>query len=213
MLNANFSILSPLDPVIQVFFGSYLSLIFILCLFVNILFIILYIKYDEIRSNTTNLFILFISILNLTASLTLPLVIHSTFSYKWTSAKLGCILVGFVTYFTSCASLYMMAFISIQRYYILLRPLMIRKLNNKKIIKICLICCLLGLFWSVAPLLGWSHYSLESGRISCSVEWKNTKKSMSVLSYNISIFIFIFILPFGLITITQIKSIVIVSIK
>ena len=103
-----------------------------------------------------------------------------------------------------------MTFISFQRYYILLRPLCIRKDKNKKMIKIVIICCFLGLFWSAAPLFGWSHYSIEPGYISCSIEWK--VYNFNVLSYNISIFLFLFIFPFGLIIITNVKAILIVII-
>lgn len=137
-----------------------------------------------------------------------PLVVHSTFSKRWTSSKISCILVGFVTYFSSSSSLYLMTFVSFQRYYILLRPLCIRKDKNKKMIKIVIICCLLGLFWSAAPLFGWSHYSLEPGYISCSIEWKDN--NLNVFSYNVSVFLFLFILPFGIIIITNLKAILIV---
>ena len=50
-----------------------------------------------------------------------------------------------------------------------------------------------GAFWSILPLLGWSHYSLEGALISCSVEWN--EKNASVLSYNIAITIFVFLVP------------------
>ena len=61
-----------------------------------------------------------------------------------------------------------------------------------------------------APILGWSYYSLESGLVSCSVEYN--EKSLNVISYNIGMFIFVFILPFGITTYTNIKSFLIVII-
>ena len=62
---------------------------------------------------------------------------------------------------------------------------------------------LLSLFWAFMPFLGWSHYSIEGARISCSVQWR--EKSLNVISYNICIFIFVYIVPFGVIIFTNYK--------
>ena len=72
-----------------------------------------------------------------------------------------------------------------------------------------LISVVLGLFWSILPLIGWSHYSLEDNKIICSVEWK--QESFNVISYNISIFVFVFILPIIIIMYTSYKIFLIVS--
>ena len=34
-----------------------------------------------------------------------------------------------------------------------------------------IVSCVLGFFWAIVPLFGWSEYSLEGAMISCSVEW------------------------------------------
>lgn len=81
---------------------------------------------------------------------------------------------------------------------------------NKKILMIAVCICLVcGLFWSLMPLLGWSHYTLEDSYISCSVEWK--EQTFNVISYNICIFTFVFAFPFGLAIFVNIKSILIVN--
>ena len=66
-----------------------------------------------------------------------------------------------------------------------------------------------GAFWSFLPLLGWSHYSLEGALISCSVEWN--EKSVSVLSYNIAITIFVFVVPLIVFIFTSARVFYIVS--
>jgi hypothetical protein len=68
----------------------------------------------------------------------------------------------------------------------------------------------MGLFWSVAPLFGWSEYSLEGAMISCSVEWN--KKTASVMSYNITIAIFVFLVPMLVFIITNIQTFCIVRV-
>ena len=68
----------------------------------------------------------------------------------------------------------------------------------------------LGLFWASGPVFGWSEYSIES-TISCSVEWN--KRTPSIISYNISMFIFVFIVPLAIIIFTNANIIFIVSYK
>jgi len=103
-----------------------------------------------------------------------------------------------------------MTAISYVRYDILKNRENEKSISNKIIIKSVIISLVLSLFWSGAPILGWSYYSLESGLVSCSVEYN--EKSLNVISYNIGMFIFVFILPFGITTYTNIKSFLIVII-
>jgi hypothetical protein len=63
---------------------------------------------------------------------------------------------------------------------------------------------------AVVPFFGWSEYSLEGAMISCSVEWN--KRTPSVLSYNISIAIFVYFLPLVLFFFTNTKILFLVSI-
>jgi hypothetical protein len=70
----------------------------------------------------------------------------------------------------------------------------LRKFENLKVAaRSIFISLLMGIFWSSMPFLGWSEYNLEGLMISCSVEWN--KKTVSVISYNISIMIFVYIIP------------------
>ena len=58
-------------------------------------------------------------------------------------------------------------------------------------------------------VIGWSHYTMDYSYLFCSVEWD--EKSFNVMSYNVCIFIFIFILPLIALTFTNVKVIVYVS--
>ena len=113
-------------------------------------------------------------------------------------------------YFCACTNVYLMTMISVERYYILKCPTNVKNLNKKKSYLAIFICVLLGLFWSFMPIIGWSHYSLEDSLTSCAVEWK--EHSLNVTSYNIAIFIFVFIIPFGAIVLANLKTIYIVNI-
>ena len=128
---------------------------------------------------------------------------------RWAFSKLLCQLLGCLMYFVGCMQIFTMAAISFERYYILKNPYDARKLDNKIMIKIILICLLLSLFWSIVPLFGWSYYSLEDSLTGCCVEYKSRK--ISVISYNVAMFLFVFIIPFCFILITNIKLFFIVS--
>ena len=77
------------------------------------------------------------------------------------------------------------------------RYLMIsNKVNSKSITyKTCFlviaVCIVLSLIWTTFPLVGWSYYSPEGLKMSCSVEWQD--RSLNVMSYSITIIIFVFI--------------------
>ena len=79
--------------------------------------------------------------------------------------------------------------------------------NYRVSVKFMIAALFIGLFWALMPLLGWSEYSIESS-ISCSVEWN--KKTPLVISYNVSIFAFVFFMPLSVILYTNFKIIFIV---
>ena len=79
---------------------------------------------------------------------------------------------------------------------------MIKK-NFHSTIYLILLSCFLGAFWAIMPIFGWSEYSLEGAMISCSIEWN--KRTPSVLSYNITITLFVFLIPLGLLLFTNIS--------
>lgn len=55
------------------------------------------------------------------------------------------------------------------------------------------VCFFFSLIWSSSPLFGWSYYSLEGVGTSCSIELN--EKSLSVISYNMTILITVFFIP------------------
>lgn len=71
------------------------------------------------------------------------------------------------------------------------------------------LCVLISLFWAICPLFGWSHYSLEGGLTSCSVEW--AERTWNVYSYNVTIWVFAYILPLATIVYCNLHMLVIVS--
>lgn len=106
---------------------------------------------------------------------------------------------------------YLMSAISLARYVILKNPRGKKTIAKKHMVLIVFLSIFLSAFWSTTPLFGWSYYSLEESLVTCSVEWK--ERSINVISYNIGMFVFVFLIPFAIIIFTNIKSLQIVIIE
>lgn len=145
------------------------------------------------------------------------------------NSKLKLTASGFIMYTVGCMHIYLSTAISIERFYVIYNPYAIRKVSAKKTLIAILICFLLSIFWAVCPLFGWSRkltsikhinlfnflfheykgYSLEGGLTSCSVEW--AERSLNVQSYNITIWIFAYIVPLIIIIYCNVHMLIIVS--
>jgi c-opsin len=95
-----------------------------------------------------------------------------------------------------------MAAISFERYYSIYNPKQANKITFKLMLKLVMACFLASLFWSTMPLLGWSNYMLEDGATGCCIETR--EKSLNVQSYNLAMFVFVFMIPFGFIIVLNI---------
>lgn len=83
------------------------------------------------------------------------------------------------------------------------------RFNTKKTLILIMLSILLGVSWSLYPLIGWSHYTLEGGLTSCGIEWDD--RTLNVISYNITIFVFILFLPLIIIIFTNVRVLLFVS--
>ena len=101
--------------------------------------------------------------------------------------------------------------ISMERYYIIANPLEMRKITFQNIGLIIMVCLGFTLILTIAPLVGWSRYSLESSLIQCGVEWAD--RSWNVQSYNFTIFITNYLFPVGIIAYCSMQLIKIVCIQ
>ncbi len=122
---------------------------------------------------------------------------------RWPFGKIGCDLTATLMFFIGCTSVYMLVAISLQRYYIIRRPFNIRKITQKTTLIVIGISCALGLTWSLLPLIGWSSFVLEGALTSCGPDFHS--KTFNNLSFNITLFLTVFVIPFGTISVTSFK--------
>ena len=231
--NIELTEISPLSPVLLDFIGSVLSFIFILCVMLNFIMLYVFMRYKEIRSSVNKL-VMTVAVINLFSSFQFPYLIKSYFAhrlhilfeivqefifnffnlyifkfYRWMGSKLDCVFLGFLNNFVGCMQIYLMVGISYVRYDILSRELDLKTVNTRIILNSVAISSLLSLFWSLAPLLGWSSYTLEEGLVSCSAKYN--EQSWNVVSYNMAMLLFVYFMPFLLTVILNVKSIFNVS--
>ena len=146
---------SPVECYKLRFVAIYCILLLTLSVSFNSMLVIVFVKYKELRT-PLNTFIIAITVCNLCSScVELPFVITSNLNCGWTFGKSGCILSGFIMYFSGCASIYLMVAISIERFYILYKPLSIREMNSQVSVFAILFCLLNGLLWALFPIFGW----------------------------------------------------------
>ena len=105
--------------------------------------------------------------------------------------------------------MYLMLMISVERFWIVYKPMLARNMKLSTRLYAVLMCFVLSVMWSSMPLLGWSRYSLESCGTSCSIEW--AERSASVTSYNVAIFLFVFLLPLMLLVYLNVQLVVIIN--
>lgn len=111
-------------------------------------------------------------------------------------------------YFVGCSSIYLMMAISFERFFIIYKPLEIKSMTHQAMIIVIILCLVGGLFWAVIPFSGWSYYTLETALTSCTVEWAS--RAVTVLTYNVAIFIFVFLIPLAVILGSNLKLVLIV---
>lgn len=173
--------------------GCWFAFDMIIGVIFNILVIVIYLRNKDLHS-TTNAFIVSISICDLVACLVeIPLPLIASFLCKWPFGKYGCYFEAFSAYFCGCASMYLLTFVSIDRFIAISYPFEHQRVTLN-VQRGCIAASLLiALFWSSAPLFGWSSYTLEGALISCAITWQD--KSPSVVTYTVLIFIFVLFLP------------------
>lgn len=186
-----------------------IAYIYVIMLVLSLLFnsglLIVFARYKDLIQSL-NVYIFVITALNLFGSVTqFPVVIAANLHCHWMFKKLGCDISGYIMYAIGCAHIYLTMAMSIERYVVLKNPAFIKKLNFGLYFKVISICILLSLLWATFPLFGWSYYTLEGALTSCSVEWAD--RSWNVFTYNVTIWVFGFIVPLSAILYCNIMTI------
>ncbi|XP_076458636.1 pinopsin-like [Babylonia areolata] len=162
--------------------------------FFNGMALVVYGKNKQLRT-PTNSFVIALCVCDIFMCLLgMPVPIAYSWSRSYIHSHAVCTLYGGCIFFLSLSALYILAAISVDRYIVIVRPLASSMVTQRVASLAILVCFLMGFLWTVLPVLGWNHYTLEGIGVSCSVSWQpGTDAGDS--SYIFSLFVFCFVLP------------------
>ncbi|CAF1546236.1 unnamed protein product [Adineta ricciae] len=193
----------PLCSILRII-GYYFIVLWITGMILNGSVLYILVRNKKLRQSSTNILIGGLLLADLIGTyFEIPLPTFSLLSCRWIFTYTGCVFEAMIVYFAGCSNIYMLCLISIDRYRKIIRPFSAQKANIKQTYLTIAVAYLLSLFWTVMPLLGWSDYDYEGIRISCSIKW--TGRSFNIISYNITIFIFVYLVPITIIIVTNTK--------
>ncbi|UJR32062.1 hypothetical protein I4U23_019530 [Adineta vaga] len=184
--------------------GYYLILLWIIATILNGSILYIFIRYKTIRQSSTNIFIGGLILADFIGGcFEIPLPAIALIGCRWIFAYTGCVFEAMIAYFAGCSNMYMLCLLSIDRYFVVSRPFTTVTITIKQSY-ICICCAyLLALLWTLMPLIGWSKYDYEGTGASCSIKWE--EQSLNIISYNITILLFVYLIPVIIIITTNIK--------
>jgi hypothetical protein len=71
--------------------------------------------------------------------------------------------------------------------------LMTKERLQKWIYLLCSLSILFSLFWSIMPMFGWSHYTLDGIMINCSNNRR--ERSAKIISFTLVLFACVYLIP------------------
>ncbi|XP_061173596.1 melanopsin-like [Saccostrea echinata] len=182
--------------------SAYLTFTAVISFCGNSLVIYIFTK-SRLARYSANFFIVNIGIANLFESLLgYPMAIISNIYCGWYFGDLGCQLYAFFVFSGAVCNIMTYAFLGIYRYLLVCNPES-EFIGVEKVGLTIGLIWLYAILWSTFPFIGWGKYGIEPFGTSCSIDW--TSKSENVRSYIMSVFLLVFILPVGIITIFYFK--------
>ncbi|XP_077566948.1 pinopsin-like [Stigmatopora nigra] len=141
-----------------------------------------------------NVFILSLAVSDLMIGLCGSLVVTVTNYYGFFFVgRTACVFQGFAVNYFGLVSLCTLTLLSYERYNVVCKPSIRRKLSMRRSATGLIFVWLSCLFWAVMPLFGWSGYQPEGVQTSCSLAWE--ERSWSNYSYLILYTLVCFIFP------------------
>ncbi|XP_029466555.1 melanopsin [Rhinatrema bivittatum] len=142
-----------------------------------------------------NIFIINLAISDFLMSVTqAPTFFATSLHKRWIFGEKGCELYAFCGAIFGITSMITLTVISVDRYFVITRPLAsIGMMSKKRAVLILLGVWLYSLAWSLPPFFGWSAYVPEGLLTSCT--WDYMTFTPSVRAYTMLLFCFVFFIP------------------
>ncbi|XP_069124365.1 parapinopsin-like [Argopecten irradians] len=192
-------LIDPQESMSSMYYNLFAVILFLTWMFgsfFNGSALLIFTKNKHLRT-PTNMFVIGLAINDFCMSSVALFAASASYNQGWYHGDTVCAMEGFLVYVLGLTDLYLLCAISFDRYIVIAKPLSASKINHGVALLAIVGCWLGGTFWSVVPFFGWNYYHLELSNVSCGVSFEGNDPSIQ--SYLLSIFIFCFLLPLGLI--------------
>ena len=191
---------SPWTPASVVVTSMFLAVVIFIGIFGNILVII--VSYRRTRIKTKgNAVIGSLAVADLLESLNMIFMLVSLAHFgDWIFGDFICQLNAFLTVEFVMVSMFNLAVISVNRYFMVVKPNLYKKVFSKRNQTVILVCIwTYPLIFAIAPLIGWSSFEFQAGKCVCIFFFSES------VSYTIALVISVVPIPLSIICYTCYK--------
>ncbi|OWF45539.1 pinopsin-like [Mizuhopecten yessoensis] len=184
--NTSDDVLGPLSGTTYLCIGIYQTLMGLSSILCNGFVIIVLLKGKPKYNVMHNILLLNMAITDLLISvIAYPLSASSSLNGSWVYSDETCVFYGFWVFCLAMGNMNTLAVIAICRYIVAVRPEYNYLLTKKNAKYFLLVIWTYAILWTGPPLVGWSTYTFEAYRTSCTINWGG--RSLSDKTYNVTI--------------------------
>ena len=138
----------------------------------------------------------------LVCAVIVPFNLISNIKKRWVFEEWGCTGTAFAVCWCGLVSINHLAALAYDRYQTLSHGRK-RFFTNSRTVYVAIALWLYSLLFAIAPVIGWSSYTLEGVKTSCSVNWKS--HDILSVSYTVCLFMGCFVVPIAVIVFSYYK--------
>ncbi|XP_077477497.1 visual pigment-like receptor peropsin [Stigmatopora argus] len=176
--------------------AAYLITAGIVSLLSNIIVLLMFVKFKELRT-ATNFIIINLALTDIgVAGIGYPMSAASDIHGSWKFGYGGCQVYAALNIFFGMASIGLLTVVAIDRYLTICRPDLGRKMTVRSYNLLILAAWLNALFWSSMPAVGWAAYAPDPTGATCTIDWRNNDASF--ISYTMAVICVNFAAPLAI---------------
>ncbi|XP_037343212.1 visual pigment-like receptor peropsin [Pungitius pungitius] len=173
--------------------AGYLITAGVVSLFSNIVVLLMFGKFKELRT-ATNFIIINLAFTDIgVAGIGYPMSAASDIYGSWKFGYTGCQIYAALNIFFGMASIGLLTVVAIDRYLTICRPDIGQKMTMQSYNLLILAAWLNAVFWSCMPVVGWASYAPDPTGATCTINWR--QNDASFISYTMAVIAVNFVLP------------------
>ncbi|KAL4641864.1 hypothetical protein GN956_G10491 [Arapaima gigas] len=173
--------------------AAYLITAGVISLASNIVVLLMFVKYKELR-NATNAVIINLAFTDIgVAGIGYPMSAASDLHGSWKFGFAGCQIYAALNIFFGMASIGLLTVVAIDRYLTICRTDIGQKMTTFSYTVMIVAAWINALFWSSMPVVGWAGYAPDPTGATCTINWRNNNTSF--ISYTMAVIFVNFLIP------------------